>query len=308
VVRLGAVGIRLFAALCSAVALLGQAPAQAGTAAPRPLVVLWELGGGLDAGPYPQGLRFALFDDGQVIGTIQAGETFGAGDYVAARMAPQQAQRFAAALLAPMRAMPVRGDGTSYLRVWDAAAQTFRATSAGAFTHCGAESSPLSDLDRSLGFKADFFTLCDSLIDYLRRRASPWHPRALWVLLRRQDEAPSDAALVSEVAPDTNIRFAGLSGAYAADASDTGEPGTVLRAACLPLAGAFEPAAAMVQGFTFLDGKPPAAADPIGRPVRADLPGAWTIVAAEYALPADLQLADGATVAHGCPPVSLSPP
>lgn len=186
----------------SAVLTSAGDPARADPAPPRAIIALFETARlSLPQGPLPRGLRFVLYDDGQVITRIgpSAAEPDPAGRGVAygliERDAAESLRRAVAAdlkaIAQPQSGLAAAAEvGSTILEVWDGArTQRFSADAwpcamAGrVFTGGWQRNRDSTD--------AQFLKVCDRLLQYQIAAPRPWQPRAVTLMLGATEDPPA---------------------------------------------------------------------------------------------------------------------
>ena len=176
----------------------GNVPGAADTAKPRALLALFESTSiSLPQGPLPDGLRFALYDDGQIItrsGPTQAepdppgrGVTYGLLDPAEAESLRQAAATDLKDVAAVDSGIPSLAEaGTTILEVWDGSRyQYFRAS----VWPCQAEGRAFSTAAQRNRDQTDpaFLEVCDRLLHYKIAAPRPWIPKAVQLLIGAMD-------------------------------------------------------------------------------------------------------------------------
>jgi hypothetical protein len=184
--------------LAAALLASGIAPSTADEAKPRALIALFESTRvSLPQGPLPMGLRFVLYDDGQIItrsGPTQAdpdppgrGVTYGQLDRAEAESLRQAAATDLKGVAAVDSGNPSLAEaGTTTLEVWDGSRyQRFRAS----VWPCQAEGRAFSAAAQRNRQQTDpaFLKVCDRLMDYKIAAPRPWLPKAVQLLIGAMD-------------------------------------------------------------------------------------------------------------------------
>jgi hypothetical protein len=174
--------------------------ARADPASPRAIIALFETARlSLPQGPLPQGLRFVLYDDGQVITRTGPTDQDPAGRGVAygrlERDAAESLRSEAAADLATV-AQPQSGlaaaaeVGSTILEVWDGART--RRFSANAWP-CAMEGRVFAGGWQRNREATDpqFLKVCDQLLQYRIAAPRPWQPKAVQLMLGATEDPPA---------------------------------------------------------------------------------------------------------------------
>jgi hypothetical protein len=187
--------------LSAALAAAGD-PACADPSAPRAVIALFETARiSLPQGPLPQGLRFVLYDDGQVITRTGPSETEpdpagrGVRYGVIAREAAETLRSAAAADLAAI-AQPQSGIaaaaevGSTILEVWDGARTQRFSANAWPCAMAGRVFAGGWQRNRD-ATDPQFLKVCDRLLQYQIAAPRPWQPKAVTLMLGATEDPPA---------------------------------------------------------------------------------------------------------------------
>jgi hypothetical protein len=168
-------------------------------APPRPLLALFETARmSLPQGPLPNGLRFALYDDGQILtrsGPTQAdpdpagrGVVYGMLDRKAAESLRQEALEDLKAVTKPQSGLAAAAEvGSTILEVWDG--ETVRRFSASAWP-CAMEGRVFVGGWQRNRSETDpqFLKVCDRLLQTKIASPRPWLPKAVKLMLGASED------------------------------------------------------------------------------------------------------------------------
>jgi len=187
--------------LAFALLLAAMMPSAADTAKPRAILALLEPSRiSLNQGPLPEGLRFVLYDDGEIITQVaptQAnpdppgrGVTFGRLDPAAAESLRREAATDLQQVAAAVSGYPGFADvGSTIVEVWDG--ERMRAARAYAWP-CQAEG---RDFTKNPWKRArdlsdpHFLKVCDHLLQFRIPEPAPWSPQAAQIMISAIDPA-----------------------------------------------------------------------------------------------------------------------
>jgi hypothetical protein len=170
-------------------------------AAPRAILVLFETARlSLPQGPLPNGLRFVLYDDGQVLtrsGPTQAdpdpvgrGVAYGMLGRDAAESIRSESAADLATVAAPHSGLAAAaGVGSTILEIWDG--ERYRRFSANAWP-CQAEGRVFTGGWQRNRDATDpqFRKVCDRLLQYKIAAPSPWLPKSVKLMLGATEDPP----------------------------------------------------------------------------------------------------------------------
>jgi hypothetical protein len=192
---------RVLCALCLAALSWSGFSSAAGATSPRAVIAVFETARlSLPQGPLPNGLRFVLYDDGQVItrsGPTQAEPDPAGRGVVAGRLDRDAAEALRKATLADLEAVakPESGlaaaaeVGSTVLEVWDG--EGYRRFSAHAWP-CQAEGRVFTGGWQRNREQTDpaFRAVCDRLLQYKIGAPMPFAPKTVKLMLGAIEDAP----------------------------------------------------------------------------------------------------------------------
>ncbi len=179
--------------------LIARGPASAEDAAPRAILALFETARlSLPQGPLPNGLRFVLYDDGQILTRIGPtdqdpagrGVAFGRLERDAAESLRSEAVADLMTVATPHSGLPAAANvGGTVLEVWDGA--RYQRFSANAWP-CAMEGRVFTGGWQRNRDATDpqFRKVCDRLLQYTIAVPQPWQPKAVKLMLGATEDPP----------------------------------------------------------------------------------------------------------------------